>query len=499
MEPIGQNALWTSLELAVPAPHVQSSIAPGVRRTELHPDRTIELYPRQYQSDGSYISHLRFALRYEPLDLGVLVAALKVIGGDEIRQWVLREPTGSYSRRAWFFYETFVGEKLDLPDVTQGNYVAALDPDRHITARRRNSARHRVIDNLLGGRELCPTVRRTPRLTEYMNSRIAEDARELTESYDPLTLARAVNYLFTKETRSSFELENETPSNKRAERFVAALKDAPRFDPTSKAQLIALQGEIVDERYAAADWRDFQNFVGETVGGYREKVHFICPKPEDVSDLMDGWTHLVRRANDAEVDPVVAAALVAFTFVFVHPFEDGNGRIHRFLIHHVLAASEFSPPGIIFPVSAAILRERHTYDVALEGFSKPVLDLIDWQFDENKDLVVTNETRDLYRYFDATHLAEYLYGRVADTVEKDLKEELGFMAIYDRAVDAVRAIVDMPDRRASLLIRFCMQNGNRLSNNKRGQFAELSDDEISRIEEAIQRITLEEQNALARQ
>jgi hypothetical protein len=38
-----------------------------------------------------------------------------------------------------------------------------------------------------------------------------------------------------------------------------------------------------------------------------------------------------------EVDPVVAAAILAFGFVYIHPFEDGNGRIHRYLIHHVLA------------------------------------------------------------------------------------------------------------------------------------------------------------------
>ena len=31
------------------------------------------------------------------------------------------------------------------------------------------------------------------------------------------------------------------------------------------------------------------------------------------------------------MDPIVAAAVLAFGFVYVHPFEDGNGRIHRYL------------------------------------------------------------------------------------------------------------------------------------------------------------------------
>jgi hypothetical protein len=185
-------------------------------------------------------------------------------------------PSSPISALLWFFYEAFTGKTLDLEDTRTGNYVEALDPERHVVADRRNSVRHRVIDNLLGGPGLCPTVRRTVRLTEQMGVHIDEEARALIESYDPLTLSRAVNYLYTKETRSSFAIEGETPSASRTDRFVAALKAAPVFTP-NKESLIQLQGDIVDPRYAAKDWRDFQNFVGETVGGYREEVHFICP------------------------------------------------------------------------------------------------------------------------------------------------------------------------------------------------------------------------------
>jgi hypothetical protein len=50
---------------------------------------------------------------------------------------------------------------------------------------------------------------------------------------------------------------------------------------------------------------------------------------------------------------------------------------------------------------------------------------------------------------------------------------------------AVKAIVDMPNQRASSLIRFVMQNRGTLSKNKRRQFPELRDDELDRIESAI--------------
>lgn len=318
-----------------------------------------------------------------------------------------------------------------------------------------------------------------------MGVHIDEEARALIESYDPATLARAVNYLYTKETRSSFAIEGETPSASRTDRFVAALKAASAFT-ANKESLTQLQGEIVDPRYAAKDWRDFQNFVGETVGGYREEIHFICPRPQDVPGLMDAWVALMGRVASSAVDPVVSAAVASFAFVFIHPFADGNGRIHRFLIHHALAKRGYSPAGVIFPISAAILRDLRSYDQVLETFSKSLSEFIAWHWTPQQEIAVTSDTADLYRYFDATVFAEYLHDRVADTVRRDLKEELGFVAVFDRAFTAVREIVDMPDRRASLFVRLCMQNGGRLSAAKRPQFSELSDAEIAQLETQVQ-------------
>ena len=97
------------------------------------------------------------------------------------------------------------------------------------------------------------------------------------------------------------------------------------------------------------------------------------------------------------------------------------------------------------------------------------------------------DTRDLYRFIDMTAFAEYLHDRVAETVRHDLREELGFIAAFDRAFRAVSEIVDMPDRRTSLLIRLCVQNGGRLSARKRPGFRELSDGEVAAIESAVQR------------
>ncbi|MDZ7769500.1 MAG: Fic family protein [Woeseiaceae bacterium] len=52
------------------------------------------------------------------------------------------------------------------------------------------------------------------------------------------------------------------------------------------------------------------------------------PRPADVPRLMRGLLDMTTR--NPEMDAVVFAASVAFGFVFVHPFMDGNGRIHRY-------------------------------------------------------------------------------------------------------------------------------------------------------------------------
>lgn len=60
-------------------------------------------------------------------------------------------------------------------------------------------------------------------------------------------------------------------------------------------------------------------------------------------------------------------------------------------------------------------------------------------------------------------------------------------AVFDRAFTAVREIVDMPDQRASLFVRLCMQHRGRLSAAKRQQFPELSDAEIAQLEIQMRR------------
>jgi hypothetical protein len=102
---------------------------------------------------------------------------------------------------------------------------------------------------------------------------------------------------------------------------------------------------------------------------------------------------------------------------------------------------------------------------------------------------VGNPTKDLYRFWDATPFAEYLYGVVEETIGKDLAEEIRFLSTFDRAVSRTMEIVDMPDRRASLLVRLILQNRGTLAASRRKDFSELTDGEVSSIEAAVREIS----------
>jgi len=189
---------------------------------------------------------------------------------------------------------------------------------------------------------------------------------------------------------------------------------------------------------------------------------------------------------------VLAAAIIAFGFVFIHPFEDGNGRIHRYLIHHILAEKNFAQQGMIFPVSASILDRIDDYRKVLESYSHPLLDFIEWKPTPDHNVEVLNETTDYYRYFDATRQAEFLYDCVEDTIKNIIPGEVDYLRKYDEMKRFLDDNFEMPDKTVAILIRFLEQNDGRLSKRARvKEFDALTDEEAREIENRYQEIFLE--------
>jgi Fic family protein len=183
-----------------------------------------------------------------------------------------------------------------------------------------------------------------------------------------------------------------------------------------------------------------------------------------------------------QFDPVVYAAIIAFGFVFIHPFMDGNGRIHRYLIHEVLANAGFTPRGIVLPVSAVILTNLDEYVGVLESYSHPLLQRTDYSPD-TPDIPATGNDAVYFKYFDATEQAEFLYHALERTVEEDLQQEIDFLLCFDRAHQQLNELLDWPNHSLELFIRVVHQNGDTLSKTKRKKhFDWMTDAEVSEAE-----------------
>lgn len=485
--PAGYAALVEHYDLAVPTPPHLAGIA--VRH---HPASTgdwLMLTPRHRPVD-TLQGHLAFALRYEGVDLSVLARLFRAVPGTEIEAIVRREPTSGYARRIWFLYEWLLGTTLDIKDAGKVRSVEVADPRLQFALRKgRASSRHRVVNNLPGTPAFCPMVRRTPRLSAFLDAHLDVRAREVIGKTSADVVARAAAFLLLADSKSSFAIENERPSTERAVRWGQAIAQAGEHD-LSIEEFERLQRLVIgDARFVRLGLRAEGGFLGE----HDRDTHSPLPahisaRADDVRSLIEGIVAFDTRA-DGDLDAVVAAAVVAFGFVYAHPFEDGNGRIHRWLFHHVLARARYNPAGVVFPVSAAILRDIAKYRRVLESYSNLLLPLIEWVETEDHNVSVTNETDSFYRFFDATAHAEFLYECVAQTVNEDLPREVAFLEAFDRFSADVQRVVDMPARTVELLQRFLQQGSGNLSQRARTrEFERLTDAEVTKIELIYQEV-----------
>jgi len=441
---------------------------------------------RRYWPGDDFADHLTFALRREGLDLLVLKRVFEAVSAKAVQELVAAAPMGIPSRRAWFLYERLTGRTLDLPDAQNVAAIDVLDPKTYFTAKPQLSRRHRVRDNLLGTGSFCPVIRRTKTLTSFAELALAEKARETVGRTGGHLVARAASFLLLADSRASFEIEGERPPRNRLERWGRAVMQAGRAKLTLD-EIIRLHGILIeDSRFVRPSLRTDGVLLGEHDHNGDPLPEFIGARSADLPGLMDGLLAANERMGEAGLDAVLQAAATAFGFVYIHPLQDGNGRLHRCLIHHVLAERKFTPPGMIFPVSSVMLDRIDDYRSTLQAHSGPLMPFIEWRPTPDRNVEVLGDTADLYRYFDCTQAAEFLYACVQRTVDMDLPREIDYLRRHDEALRRIMDTVEMPDRLAENLLMFIRQNGGTLPKRRReNEFKALDDKEVRQLEEIV--------------
>lgn len=261
-------------------------------------------------------------------------------------EWNPRQNAPAKYRRACrydaFIPDALQGEGLQIAVDTAGLVAEAEGAIRELNARARPAlaplarlllrtesiASSKVEGMQMGARELARAEAKME-----TGARTGSTAREIIANIDAMQLAideaTSVNAFAVEEIRSIHRM---------------LMEQAPNAQ---------VAGQI----------RTVQNWIGgndyDPCG-----ADFVPPPPEYVADLLGD---LCAAIDDDVLPPLVQAALVHAQFETIHPFDDGNGRTGRALIHVVLRRRGVAP-AYVPPISVALASARDRYIRGLTDF-----------------------------------------------------------------------------------------------------------------------------------
>ncbi|WP_340146955.1 Fic family protein [Halomonas sp. PA16-9] len=443
MKSVGYAYLHEHLALGVCAPVYPARVRPVTRIMFM--EREIAV-PAGRAPDASLLGHLLFALKHEGIDLAILAGVLPHLPESALQDALQASPNGIYLRKLGYLYEALV-KRLPFDIAVSGRAVPLFDPDRYITGPAVRDSRWRIDFNGLGTLTYCATVRRTAEIAALLEEDILTQATTFMASLPPGMLDRAIQWAYLSETQSSFAIEQESPSPDKQQRFMQLLHQAHERKPLTQAYLVELQNSTISNPFdKAAAFRHEQNYLHNGLRGALG-VSYLPPPPELCDALMDalmGWANQLSESDSAAVPALVAAAVLSFGFVFLHPFMDGNGRISRFLMHHTLCRMNGLLHDNLLPISVAMKRYEADYLAALEAFSKPAREhwRVSWIDADQYEFEYLGIDA-LYRYWDATNAVAFTLKMAKVALEDELKAETRYLACFDRVYAVVDATFDI--------------------------------------------------------
>ena len=415
------------------------------------------------------LDHVLFALKYEDLNLQILSQALPQVDESKLLAIYESSPMGKYIRMACLLWEHFNQQLLPrTTELTRGNYIPLLDPKRFITADNQANKRWRVHVNLIGSLDYSIIVRRTERLEKALAQNTLQKAKEFTDKLDDAMLNRALSWVYLSETKDSFAIEKEQPDTNKIQRYTNLLRQAHIPRAIDEDYLTELQKATINNPYEwAVAYRNEQNYLSNGPGSIG--VTYVPPSPNLCRELMQEWEQLTNQLPE-HVDPIVLGAVISFGFVFLHPFMDGNGRLSRFLFHHVLCRSGQLANGLLLPVSAVLYNREREYLEALSAYSSETRPF--WQVDyldaENFAFEFKGH-ESIYRYWDGTDCAELMAEACDEAMEHYIKQEVAYLNQYDTLKRHINKRYDINDRTLSKLVVFCLEQNGKISKKRRDQ------------------------------
>ena len=180
------------------------------------------------------------------------------------------------------------------------------------------------------------------------------------------------------------------------------------------------------------EYRDGQNIVEDSISG---KIVYMPPEAKDVKNLINQMIKNFNSKDTKDIPIPIKAGILAYEFVTIHPFWDGNGRCSRLLATYILKA----------------------YNYDLKGFY-----VMEEFYDKNIDEYYNSLQMGLHHNFyfgrneaDITEWLEYFISTMANTFEavgNRVKE------IYRNSKEEIN-IIDTLDKRERWVANYIINNG----------------------------------------
>lgn len=444
------------------------------------------VYPVSYRPHGdTAIDHLIFALKYEPLNLSCLSSIFQQnTVKPEIEHALHISPTSKYNRLIGFYFELLTNKILNTPDLSSGNYVDAVNAKQYYVAPSQRERKFRVNNNLVGNGQLTALMKRNEDLIG--NDELCELARKPLSNHSVELLARATRYLIALETKSSNEIEAESITPNKQIKFMFALESINR-DELTKEKLIATLNIIKDKHYQEFNYRCEQNYLGKSGRGYAS-VDYVPPKPSDAHDLMDHWFRLRECVLNSDMPSIAKAAVLSSSFVYIHPFMDGNGRLSRYIMQDTLYRDKVIDQQYALPLSSGILKDINGYYRILGETSRQIMKHVQFELLDNYSVMVLNDTAELYRHLCFDAHAQYLSDVSRKVAVELIPEELEKLQQFDQLMDNLSESLDLPEKDLGLIANLLICNQGKISIKKRkGILQHIHVDDLNRAETIYQR------------
>jgi Fic family protein len=219
--------------------------------------------------------------------------------------------------------------------------------------------------------------------------RAAEEGIRAFDSSAPFDLASLAGALLRSESVASSKIEHlrasqrdvgvallgSTPPSVVAAQVAAnvtamatALARADTTSPVQMADLLAMHKQLMSgDPYATSvgQTRSVQNWIGGSDHSPRDAL-FVPPRPGLVEPLL---ADLVAFMNRSDLPPLAQAAIGHAQFETIHPFDDGNGRVGRALVHLLLRRRGLVTRSVI-PLSTVLLADVGAYFAGLDEYRR---------------------------------------------------------------------------------------------------------------------------------